>query len=60
MNTPYERLKQILESQARLKPGVTFHLLDQTAQAMTDSQAAAALQQQRKALFKRFNEKTAA
>lgn len=60
MNTPYERLKQIPESQARLKPGITFHLLDQTAQAMTDSQAAAALQQQRKALFKRINGEKAA
>jgi transposase InsO family protein len=60
MNTPYERLKAIPDSQASLRPGLSFEILNQNAQAMTDNQAAAKLQLERKALFKSIKSKKAA
>lgn len=60
MTTPYERLKAIPKAKKYLSPGTTFADLDHTAHAMTDNQAAEALNQAREKLFKRIREKRAA
>ncbi|MBF0275764.1 MAG: transposase family protein, partial [Nitrospinae bacterium] len=40
MMTPYEKLKSLENAETFLKPGVTFEILDKTAYAMNDNQAA--------------------
>lgn len=49
--TPWERLQSIPDFAQYLKPGVTAQTLSDTALAMTDSQAAQALQDGRRTLF---------
>lgn len=60
MNTPYEKLKSLPNADQCLKPGVTFEQLNHLAYAMTDSQAAQQLNQERKTLFARIFRSTAA
>lgn len=60
INTPHEKLKSLPSAALYLKPGITLQHLDQLAHAMTDSQAAELLNQQRKALFARIFQSTAA
>lgn len=60
MDTPYEKLKALPAAITFLKPGVTFDALDQTAQAMTDNQAAERLLKAREKLFSRFHAQQAA
>jgi len=60
MNTPYEKLKSLPRAEQNLKPGITFDQLDAIAHAMTDSQAAERLNHERKALFTKIFQSTAA
>ena len=52
MKTPYEKLKSLPESQKFLKKGVTFDKLDAIVKAISDNDAAAALNKARQMLFK--------
>jgi len=52
MMTPYEKLKSIPEASEYLKEGVTFKQLDAQAAKMSDNDAALALNDARKKLFK--------
>ena len=52
MMTPYEKFKSISESSRYLKEGVTFKQLDAQAAEMSDNDAALALNNARKKLFK--------
>lgn len=52
MMTPYEKLKSIPEASEYLKEGVTFKQLDAQAAKMSDNDAALALNNARKKLFK--------
>ncbi len=56
MMTPYDKLKSIEGAQQYLKPGVTFKMLDDIADAMSDNQVADRLQEQRGLLFKNIHE----
>ena len=56
MMTPYDKLKLIEGAQQYLKPGVTFKMLDDIADAMSDNQVADRLQEQRGLLFKNIHE----
>ena len=56
MMTPYDKLKSIEGAQQYLKPGVTFKMLDDIAEAMSDNQVADHLQEQRGLLFKNIHE----
>lgn len=58
--TPWERLRAIQDFERYLKPGVTAQSLDQMAMAMTDTQAAQALQDMRRSLFASLTRKRAA
>ena len=49
--TPYEKLKSLPDAAACLKPGTSFDQLDTIAAAMTDNDAAHALNQARDRLF---------
>lgn len=60
MNTPYDKLKSLPDAEQFLKPGIRFEQLDQAAYAMTDSQAAQHLNDERRALFARIHRSTAA
>lgn len=55
MMMPYEKLKSLPDAQRFLKPGTTFEQLDQTATAVSDNQAATALNEPRKRLFQSIN-----
>ncbi|MGH7240230.1 MAG: integrase [Candidatus Saccharimonadales bacterium] len=48
---PYEKLKSLPNAKHYLKPGVTFELLDLQAYAMSDSQWAKAMQEQKAAMW---------
>ena len=52
MMTPYEKFKSISESSKYLKEGATFKQLDAQAAEMSDNDAALALNNARKKLFK--------
>ena len=52
MMTPYEKLKSIPKASEYLKEGVTFKQLDAQAAKMSDNDAALALNNARKKLFK--------
>ena len=54
--TPYEKLKSLDEARTYLKPGVSFDILDKVAYRTSDSAAADALQQARRALFTTIHE----
>ena len=58
MMTPYEKLKALPETARFLKPGVTFEQLDQTAQAISDNEAAERLNAARKKLFQSINRRS--
>ena len=62
MMTPYEKLKSLPLATQFLKPGISFELLDEQANAMSDNEAAERLNNARSVLFKTiFNRsKTAA
>lgn len=53
--TPWERLKSIPECRCLLKPVITFNMLDQKANSMSDNEAAKQVQQARHRLFQSFN-----
>jgi len=53
--TPYEKLKSLPDTQAVLKPDVTFEQLDAIAFAESDNAAARRLQSARAALFQSIN-----
>ena len=55
--TPWQRLRSIPGFEQHLKPGITAHTLNETAMAMTDSQAAQQLQDMRRNLFESFRRK---
>jgi len=57
--TPWERLRSMPNFEQYLKPGVTAQTLNQTALAMTDTQAAQALQDMRRNLFAAIRRKRA-
>ena len=50
--TPYEKLKSLPDAAACLKPGTTFAKLDAVAVAMSDNEAAQALDEARTRLFR--------
>lgn len=50
--TPYDKLKSLPDSQAYLKPGQSFEILDQIVHQMSDNQAAERMQKARQKLFK--------
>jgi len=58
MMTPYEKLKSLPDAPRFLKPGITFEQLDQTATAVSDNQAATALNEARKRLFQSIHRRS--
>ena len=52
MKTPYEKFKSVPNASDCLKPGITFEQLDAQAAKMSDNEAALALNNARKKLFK--------
>jgi len=52
MKTPYEKFKSVPNASDCLKPGITFEQLDAQAAKMSDNDAALALNNARKKLFK--------
>jgi len=58
MMTPYDKLKSLPQAAERLKPGLTFEILDATAQQISDNQAADRLQKARQHLFTTIHERT--
>jgi transposase InsO family protein len=52
MKTPYEKFKSVSNAIVYLKPGITFEQLDAQAAKMSDNDAALALNNARKKLFK--------
>ncbi len=56
MMTPYEKFKSIPEAEQYIRAEVTFKMLDEIANKMTDNEAADYLQQQRTLLFKHITE----
>lgn len=55
MMTPYDKLKSLPDATQYLKPDITFEQLDAIAKAMSDNDAAQALQKARAQLFKSIN-----
>jgi len=60
LDTPYQKLRSLPDAETHLRPGVSFEQLDLIANAKTDNQAAAELNQERRALFSRIRAKSAA
>lgn len=58
MMTPYDKLKSLPQAAERLKPGLTFEILDATAHQISDNQAADLLQKARQHLFTTIHERT--
>lgn len=56
MNTPYDKFKSLPDAEQYLKPNLTFEMLDDIANEITDNEAAELLQQQRLLLFNTINE----
>jgi len=52
MKTPYEKFKSLPEAAQYLKPGITFKQLDVQAAKMSDNEAAMAMNNARKKLFR--------
>jgi hypothetical protein len=48
---PYEKLKSLPNAKQYLKPGITFELLDEQAYAMSDTQWATAMQDNKAAMW---------
>lgn len=57
MMTPYDKLKSMPNAQRFLKPGISFELLDATAYAISDNEAAKRLQTARRQLFETIFER---
>jgi hypothetical protein len=57
MTTPYEKLKSLPDAEQFLKPGLTFHSLDDIAYAISDNEAAKCLQEARLRLFELIDER---
>ncbi len=57
MKTPYEKLKSLPDAESYLKEGITFNLLDEKAQEMSDNEAAEKLNQARDELFRAIFER---
>jgi hypothetical protein len=57
MMTPYEKFKQLPDSQSYLKEGLTFAELDERVRSQSDNQAADELQQAREELFRAIDAK---
>lgn len=55
MMTPYDKLKSLPEAARYLKPGISFQLLDASACAISDNEAARRLNQARADLFRAIN-----
>ncbi len=55
MMTPYDKLRSLPDADQFLKPGITFELLDDTAYALSDNEAARRLNQARAELFRYIN-----
>ena len=58
MMTPYEKLKSLPQAEDHLKPGITFEILDATAQQLSDNQAADLLQKARQHLFTMIHDRS--
>jgi len=58
MMTPYDKFKSLPQAATRLKPGLTFEILDATAHQFSDNQAANRLQKARQHLFTTIHERT--
>lgn len=56
MMTPYDKLKSLEQAQDYLKPEITFDKLEKQAMALTDLEAAAAVQKAQKELFQKVFE----
>jgi transposase InsO family protein len=57
MMTPYEKLKSLPNADQFLKPGRSFHSLDDIAYAISDNEAAKRLQEARHQLFESIDER---
>jgi len=57
MTTPYEKLKSLPNAEQFLKPGLSFHSLDDIAYAISDNEAAKRLQEARHKLFELIDER---
>jgi hypothetical protein len=57
MSTPYEKLKSLPDASSYLKGGLTFDLLNETAHAMSDNQAAKRMNQARERIFRAVSER---
>jgi hypothetical protein len=57
MMTPYEKLKSLPKAKQFLKPGISFHSLDDIAYAISDNEAAKLLQEARDQLFETIDER---
>ena len=57
MMTPYDKFKSLPNADQFLKPGLSFHSLDDIAYAISDNEAAKHLQQARRQLFESIDER---
>lgn len=57
MMTPYDKFKSLPNADQFLKPGLSFHSLDDIAYAISDNEAAKRLQQARRQLFESIDER---
>lgn len=57
MMTPYERLRSLSSPNQYLKPGVTFKVLDEFMNEMTDNEAVEQLNSARDNLFRQLHER---
>jgi transposase InsO family protein len=53
--TPYERLKSLVDAEKYLRAGVTFKALDEIAAKQTDNESAASMQAVRNRIFKKID-----
>jgi transposase InsO family protein len=58
MMPPSEKLQSLPQVEEHLKPGITFEILDATAQQLSDTQAADLLQKARQQLFTTIHDRT--
>jgi hypothetical protein len=54
--TPYEKLKSLPDAETFLKPGLSFHQLDEIAFKQSDNEAARLLKQARQELFQSIHQ----
>lgn len=57
MMTPYERLRSLSSPNQYLKPGVTFKVLDEFMNEMTDNEAVEQLNSAQDNLFRQLHER---